>query len=84
LAESQLVGVAAPGAGERRVSFLRLGSRDQQQFIGAHDEFVGGQQYVDSFNAVAVDGTVKTLNVEAGGQFAVSDAATMLTQAQSA
>jgi len=30
-----------------------------------------------------VDGVVKTLNVEAGGKFEVSDATTMLNQAKS-
>jgi peroxiredoxin len=35
------------------------------------------------YSLLAVDGVVKALNVEGPGAFAVSDAATLLTQAQS-
>jgi peroxiredoxin len=36
------------------------------------------------YSMLVVDGVVKTLNVEVGGKFEVSDAATLLAQAQSA
>ena len=36
------------------------------------------------YSMLVVDGVVKTLNIEAPGKFEVSDAATMLAQAQSA
>jgi peroxiredoxin len=36
------------------------------------------------YSMLVVDGVVKTLNIEAPGKFEVSDAATMLTQAQQA
>ncbi|MEY2893232.1 MAG: hypothetical protein RJA98_3140, partial [Pseudomonadota bacterium] len=36
------------------------------------------------YSMLVVDGVVTTLNIEAGGKFEVSDAATLLAQAQAA
>jgi peroxiredoxin len=36
------------------------------------------------YSMLVVDGVVKTLNIEGPGKFEVSDAGTMLTQAQAA
>lgn len=66
------------------VRMLADGNADFTQAVGltldltAHGMGLRSQRY----SMLLVDGVVKTLNIEGPGKFEVSDAATMLTQAQ--
>lgn len=69
-----------------RVRMMADGSADFTKAIGlVLDRTADGMGLRSQrYSMLVVDGVVKSLNVEAAGKFEVSDAATMLSQAQSA
>ncbi|MEO5734762.1 MAG: peroxiredoxin [Rubrivivax sp.] len=68
-----------------KVRMMADGSAEFTKAAGAVLDLTGRGMGVRSqrFSMLVVDGTVKTLNIEAPGKFEVSDAKTMVEQAQS-
>ena len=67
-----------------KVRFIADGSADFTRAVGLELDLTARGMGVRSqrYSALVVDGVVKALNVEAPGKFEVSDAATLLKQAQ--
>jgi glutaredoxin/glutathione-dependent peroxiredoxin len=67
-----------------KVRMMADGSADYTKAIGLTLDLTGHGMGLRSnrYSMLVVDGVVKTLNVEAAGKFAVSDADTMLRQAK--
>ena len=69
-----------------KVRMMADGSAEFTKATGLTLDLTAGGMGLRSqrYSMLVVDGVVKTLNIEAPGKFEVSDAATMLSQAQSA
>ena len=67
-----------------KVRMLADGSATYARALGLELDLVsrGFGVRMQRFSAIVVDGVVKSLNVEEGGKFEVSDAATLLSQAE--
>jgi peroxiredoxin len=75
--------MAAWGREQKAIGKVRMlgdGGGDFARKLGLNVDIPGMGTRMRRFSMLVDDGVVKTLNIEAGGKFEVSDAATMLTQ----